>query len=233
MFTGVEMGKIFLLLCGLFCLSFFAEAQTPSTEEIVATKETSNSVSENSSEMNRVDKKYEISLMPVGFGPNPGVSTGVNFGYYINKDSTVLLSYSYISKGRSCWGFYSCSDSGQSFGVHYKKFVSNSFYYSFGFYHRQVTFNEQLTNSAPDDYNYSFTGTSNDVGMSIGNQWQWKTFTLGCDWIGMSYPFATQIDNEVVTGNGVSAQSSLKQQENNYVKSMRSLGLRFYMGTSF
>jgi hypothetical protein len=226
------MKNIFFLALGL-AFSVMTKAETGAVDDVVIIKETPNAVYEGSSEYHRMKKQYQISLMPMGLGPNPILATGLNFGFYLNRNSLFLLTITNSNKGFSCSGDLSCESSGQSFGIYYKRFVSNSFYYSLGIDRRRVSYSEETSNSSPFDYKYSFEGTSTAAGFTIGNQWQWENFTLGCDWIGLSVPLEHLIKNENMSGAPEFGQSSLTRNEDYFIKNTANQSLRFYLGASF
>jgi hypothetical protein len=136
-------------------------------------------------------------------------------------------------KSRSCSGDLSCSVSGQSLGLGIKNFIANSFYYTGSLNYRQIEYSEAENFGSIYDYAYDFSGNATTGDFSIGNQWHWQNFTLGCDWIGLSVPLASSIDSETVSGNIAEAQDNLDYAQSNFLKSFTVRLLNFYLGASF
>jgi len=227
------MKKVFLTALVLI-LSQISKAEVEKSEDLVIIKENPNALYENSSEHLRINKKYQATVMIFGVGPLPGSSTALNLGLYLDRNSLLTLSASRLKRGTICSGSLTCNDSGQSLGVYYKKFISNSFYFSVGVDQRQTSYAEEVSNSGPFDYSFNFDGTTTMAGFVIGNQWQWADFTLGCDWFGYSAPLAYKIKNETGTGSIPEYwQNNLDEKKNTYVRNSTIQALRFYLGASF
>ncbi|MNK86419.1 hypothetical protein D3C87_1063300 [compost metagenome] len=228
------MAKLaFLVLCFIFA-PVFTYAQNPGEADIVIVKETPNAIYEGSSEHNRIGKKYQLSLMPVGVGPAFVIWTGLNFGYSVDRNSLFLLSLNDLNKySRTCTGDYTCGISGSSLAVSYKKFVNNSFYFTSGASYRKIKYNESENFGSVSDYAIDFEGNAIALDFSIGNQWQWQNFTLGCDWIGGSLPISNRIETENITGNLSNGQTNLDDRKNMYFETFSLSALNFYIGASF
>lgn len=223
---------VFLFICFIF-FQDIAYAQN-SEEAFVIIKEGPNAIYEGSSEHNRIDKKYQISVMPLGVGPAFVSWQGINFGYSKDRNNVFLLSFNNIIKNsQTCTGSFSCDISGSLLAANYKKFVNNSFYFLSGVSYREVKFNFSENFSSFFDYTSDFEGKAIALDISIGNQWQWKNFTLGCDWIGGSLPITNHIKTQNVSGNLSYGQSNLDNKKNMYLEKFSLSGLNFYMGASF
>ncbi len=79
----------------------------------------------------------------------------------------------------------------------------------------------------------SFTEESLGAGLVIGKQWQWNNFTLGCDWIGLSLPFASTVKSETVAGSESFYRDKLDSVQQKYLRSGFAQALRFYVGYTF
>lgn len=223
---------VFLFICFIFG-PVFTYAQN-SEEDFVIIKEAPNAIYEGSSEHNRIGKKYQLSVMPLGSGPAFVTWQGLNFGYSKDRNNVFLLSLNNINKNsQTCTGSFSCGISGSSLAVSYKKFVSNSFYFLSGLSYREVKFNFSENFGSILDYASDFEGSAIALDISIGNQWQWENFTLGCDWIGGSLPITNHIKTQNVSGNLSYGLSSLDNKKNMYLEKFTLSGLNFYMGASF
>lgn len=90
------------------------------------------------------------------------------------------------------------------FAIQYKHYASNSFYIAPEIFY--------LNSREEENWLYGIFGiprkyaqyTSLGAGIRIGNQWTWKHFTLGADWIGVGTRFGTfkkeaDLDNTTFT----------------------------------
>lgn len=131
------------------------------------------------SRMNREGQRFLINASPLGVNFLT-VSSALEFGYYLSTDE--ILSLQYISM-RDRNTYRNEARDGFALEIGYKKFTSNSFYIKPELYYRT-----QLKEDSYDDQDgiYTFKDFT-DIGVifKIGNQWQWESFTLGCDWIGV------------------------------------------------
>jgi len=169
------------------------------------------------SEMNREDKTWEVTFQPVGFSVLPIPSLGLNAGYYLNPDLILQLEISSgqtgldIKSSRS--GSIAYDIQAKTAGVNAKYFTGNSFYFKGGLAYRQIGLKN--LNYTPNSSSLIDTKVSaSDVGtvdslaaeFSLGNQWQWSAFTIGCDWIGVMVPLAVvKIDNSIGNMSGMSS----------------------------
>lgn len=76
---------------------------------------------------------------------------------------------------------HSADESQYNTTFQYKKFINNSFYYA-----PEVFYLNYLEDRDGEDLKLTGIG----AGIRVGNQWQWKNFTLGCDWFGMGKVFS-------------------------------------------
>jgi hypothetical protein len=189
----------------------------------------------NSSEFNRMDKSFSALFMPIGYGPNATLSNGILLD--LNLDRNSLLEFEYIKGIDLNFHFYSTINTSvvaNSFGLHYKQFIRNSLYLRGGADYRSVdyeyTSRDFLNNSILS--RRSFKGNSVTATFLIGNQWQMKNFTIGCDWIGVSLPVTTQIESESFSGPEAK-RSYLDDDQDRYIKKSTTILTRFYLGASF
>ena len=203
-------------------------------EDVVIVKESpADSVVENSSAHNRMNKKYSLTVMPIGFGPLNGIDSEINVGYFLDRKSIVSVRYNNLVKGNTCTGSLSCSDSGKAYGVSYKRFFGNSFYVNTAIDQREISYSETQSDLGAGNYWFNFKGSSTIFSVVVGNQWQWKSFTLGCDWAGLGVPLAHQITNENDSGDNAWSASNRSDRESMYVSGSVAIALRFYLGASF
>jgi hypothetical protein len=222
------------LLLSLFSLQVLA-AQSDSNLKIVDEPQ-SDVIYRDSSAFNRLQKNFSINYMAFGFGPNPAGSVGLNFGFFLDRNSLIDFEY---TAGRPLnyvnWKYSEYDVNARSYGVHYKLFTGNSFYVRGGVDYRMVDYLYKTRDfsTSIENSRSAFKGSSLNATFLIGNQWQWENFTLGCDWIGLTVPLSTQIDSESFTTTSTYTSSTLKDDQDYYLKRQVTMGLRFYLGATF
>ncbi|MFM6928035.1 MAG: hypothetical protein ACKOX6_06190 [Bdellovibrio sp.] len=185
-----------------------------------------------SSEANRIGKKFSANWELFGSGPAGTSESGVSAAYHLNRNSLIQLEY---GKGgfSSFWSdLTSISFNGSHIGLHFKHFAGNSFYFKTGIDYRQIQYRYNY-NSLTTDGAYDFEGNSIGASFVIGNQWQWDNFTLGCDWIGLTAPLTSEVTHEHVSVEGPYTRQDMYYAEDNRLKSTYVQALRFYVGYSF
>lgn len=224
MFSRSFLFALALAVTPIFCLA-----------EEVQVIDKPQAIFRDSSEYNRMNKNFSLTYMAFGVGPNRSGSIGGTVSLFLNRNS--LIDFEYVN-GRPLytnwfsWSEYDVRTS--SYGIHYKQFTGNSFYFRVGADYRTVKYKYTSRDIFTDEINSisRFEGDSVTATVLIGNQWQWENFTLGCDWIGIALPVTTTISSESVTG--ISPDSRyMKEDQDWLVKNPASIGLRFYLGASF
>ncbi len=188
-----------------------------------------------SSEHNRMNKKFSLTYMAFGVGPNRSGSIGGTASLLLNRNASV--DFEYVSGRPLYTNWFSWSDYDvrtSSYGIHYKQFTGNSFYFRVGADYRTVKYRYTSRDIFTGEVNSTnrFEADSVTATILIGNQWQWENFTLGCDWIGVALPVTTHITSESVSGPYPNPQY-MKEDQDWLVKNSASIGLRFYLGASF
>lgn len=188
-----------------------------------------------SSEFNRMNKNFSLTYMAFGVGPSRSGSIGVTLGVFLDRNSQIDLE---LISGRPAytnwfsWSEYEIKTS--SAGLHFKHFVGNSFYFRVGADYRKVdyryTYRDILTNNILSEN--KFEGDSVTATIVIGNQWQWETFTLGCDWFGYALPVTSTIKSESISGSKPDTRYQ-KEDQDWLLKNNTAIALRFYLGASF
>jgi hypothetical protein len=200
------------------------------------------------SEKERSNKRFVADLEVIGIATPLDLGSGFTLGMHLGTNQIVEVNAAFASaeKGdestlaNDSAGSYDFRADGSSsiVGARYKRFVTNSFYWHGGFTFRQTkaslyaveTYGSKATEVAALD--------NSDIGGSfaIGNQWQWSTFNLGCDWIGLYLPFikskneyTAKNETEVSSSSGDSARSDFKKK----MEGLNIQGARFYLGASF
>ncbi len=223
------MKKIFLvLMLSVVCTNVFAD-ETP---VVVVPKPTEDiNTGHITSAENRKNKSYFLAGQVAGVGPSESydnLGSSLFGGLYIDPNSLVLLDY---TKGYGPTLCLWCSESikTNSVGLSYKHFTANTFYFRAGADYRTVDYS--YLSSSNSSNQYKFKGESVTASFSIGNQWQWENFTLGCDWVGYSLPVYSRIYTESSTGSPT--LSSISDDQDRYVKNGTFSFVRFYLGATF
>lgn len=185
----------------------------------------------------RQDARYQVTAGLGSLAPYLGFT--LNLAYFQEPDRLYTLSY---TKGVDMKDvllnlFFGHDDEIQAhlLTAGYKQFFSNSFYAEAGGFLRRVS------QVAVNEISYSsregvadFTMDSVGFTLAVGNQWQWPTFTLGCDWIGMMVPLD---HGSVRTDQAENADPQLVAEERDdfqaLAKESRLILLRFYLGYTF
>ena len=191
-------------------------------------------IKEDSSEHNRIDKQHQINAIIFGVGPSLSSTLGLQYGYFLDRNRMIIIEG---TNGRLGFGTsmdaatgYDYTIKTKSLGAHFKHFTGNSFYYRAGLDVRTVDYAYVDRSSTTDFVN--FDATSLAANFQIGNQWQWSSFTLGCDWLGLSVPITSSVKNKQV-GASTPSYISDDDDENLLVEKTHINFLRFYLGASF
>ncbi|MFZ4715404.1 MAG: hypothetical protein ACOYL6_16895 [Bacteriovoracaceae bacterium] len=185
--------KLKIILCILLTqVSMYSFGQTSDYQKGFddGAKSVSTALVSKSSKENRENKKYEISI---SYGPDyKEITQQAMLSKYIDDDNILGLKIGYTNNNTSkYWNHYQSNIS-----LQYKRYVSNSFYLAPEIiYLKTQAKNSEAGSSSPDT---SSSGLG--AGFRIGNQWHWKNFTLGCDWIGIGQMFAFFKNTQEVNG---------------------------------
>ncbi|WP_374077267.1 hypothetical protein [Bdellovibrio bacteriovorus] len=221
------MKSILLSLITLFSLNAMAN-----TDETVVIESRKTIVEKDSSEHMRMNKKITVQWQLFGSGANGTSQSAIIAGYHLDRNSIIQLEAG--GGGNSFRTFFSSSEysyNSYSVGAHFKKFLGNSFYVKTGVDYRSVDY---VFNYGYSSVKTGFEGNSLAASLVIGNQWQWDNFTLGCDWIGLSLPFAHTVTSETLSADADSYhRANLDEDEEHYLKNGYAQALRFYVGYSF
>lgn len=230
-----------LVVCILSSYSLMA---AESDADFVIVKQNKKEIIENSSEAHRINKQYTAHINITGIGPSFSSVPAVGLGYYIDRNKQILLdinsglalrSRTLSEYDNGTWKTYGPETKTRQIAVSYKQFLGNSFYFKTGVVQNHVEYNYDLSSSAHSaKQSSSFSGDALLGQLTIGNQWQWDTFTLGCDWIG----YAGNLYSKVASAkkpepDTSSAQADFDQDQDFYLKGGSAVLLRFYLGASF
>lgn len=236
------MKQAFKVLALVLATSFSIVSFAATEDDVVIVKRSAKEIYEDSSEANRIGKKFDIHYTLLGVSANYAPAQGIGVGYYVERNKQILIE---LRKGKGTYNRYRYeSYNGSSkewstdaqitqIGAHFKHYVGNSFYYRVGADYNTVDYKYDLSGSYFSDTKSSyFKGTAVVGSFVIGNQWQWENFTLGCDWIGLASPLTYSITG-VTKPSSESEKSDLENDQRMYVTESSGILLRFYLGASF
>lgn len=224
-----------ILNIAVFFLSFIAftlsaYAQKGRVEERVTIVE--RVVEKDSSAFHRLNKKLTFQYQSGGVGPISYSTQGFIAGYHVSPNQVLQVE---LTSGGDRWGDNTSRSDGKTMGFYYKQFNGNSFYFKTGLEYSTLDryYNYGwISNVASDGYSYK--GSKVSASISIGNQWQWENFTLGCDWIGISVPLTHEVHDEKFWGTDSDyANHRLQESKDNYLKNGFPLAFHLYLGVSF
>ncbi|RYZ53851.1 MAG: hypothetical protein EOP07_17065 [Proteobacteria bacterium] len=205
-----------------------AEASATSSTK----KKKSKKADPNSSLSKRQNLKLELLLDAIGFTPSP--TFGVSVGYFFTPNQIISGRYGSAS------GVISSMDE-KILSIDLKSFWGNSFYTRAGFSKRDYDFSWDVYPSDGDG-NISFetetlTAKTSSMGLELGlgNQWQWSSFTIGADWVGVYLPLSSSGTDEVVNKDGAVEAGLFSNVDDDvkYAKTTQMAFVRFYLGFAF
>ena len=219
----------FALLFLFASVSQFSYAQqvtnSPDDDDavVIVDDKTTREINKGSSEYNRINKNYLVTVQLYGYGPVSGRGVGLTLGKFLDRNSLVLFEG---TRNTSDSEFSSTENiKNYSLGVHFKKYEKNSFYWRMGGDYRTTSFN--ISNGS----SRAFESESVNFTAAIGNQWYWRSFTLGVDWLGASVPLISKIKSE--SASGAYTIASLDDDKKKYTTDTTYIFTRFYVGIAF
>lgn len=200
-------------------------------EVVVVRPPNTNEVLSGSSAFHRMDKKFNLNWQLLGIGPLSYPSSGLAAGYFLDLSSLVQIE---VSNGsNTILGVFTTRElDANSVGIHYKKFAGNSFYWKLGGDYTQARSKEKFSFLGTESVQ-EIKGNVTSASIVIGNQWQWETFTLGCDWFGYSAPLFHTVTQRDIASNDPSRERYADEEETRLFKRNGIHLLRFYIGASF
>lgn len=197
------------------------------SKEMVTVIPRTTGVLEDSSEHKRMNQDYMLTVQPYGFNVAPFISVGLNGGMYLDRNNILQLEYA-----SGLFPLIIVNFKATTVGLNWKHFYGNSFYTKLGVDHRKISLEDYdpSTSSSGEVLGIATALTGN---IAIGNQWQWDTFTLGCDWIGynpsllpLESHYRTSLSD---TNDAVEIESDWKRLAQTQSFQL----MRFYLGASF
>lgn len=172
------MKNCLFLLLFIFNISF-ASSQTPEDAKDQINEVKPDLVSAE----NRKLLIYQTTFSFIGgeySGPQSNFT--LSLGYFLNNQNLINLRYTFQNSSGSVETTSTVdlpeSTRAISFGDRY--FIGNSFNVLGSIYWKQHSKFDRSTNRT-----YFFKDFG--AGVSIGNEWQWENFTMGCDWFGLNH----------------------------------------------
>lgn len=231
----------------LLALSVFVaqkiHAAPNADSNVIVVKKPNVEVYEESSEANRMNKDFQVDLF-TGVGPANGGGMGISAAKFLSRNQLVMIDLvsgpgAYSRRYSSTYN--STTTSGETdtrvstIGVHYKQFTGNSFYFRTGLDYSTVDYKFDYNSNTPGyGFKSKFNGSVLGANFSIGNQWQWENFTIGCDWIGVSLPLVKDVASAEITGSVADYdRSQFQDDQDHYINNGTATLLKLYVGASF
>jgi hypothetical protein len=225
------ISKFFAVLC-IFAFHSANADNRPTTEIETYPGELVESLTQFSgkSASNRAGKKYIFQYETIGLEEQRIGSFGPSFGYFITPHSILSLQFLGSRHSKSLASMNE-SWNANGIGISYKIFQGNSSYLSLGLVQTSGTYKYSSTFLIPTNEQLDFSALWGRV--AFGSQWQWEHFSVGCDWVGFSYPIRGQVTN-VVTDSELEGESSfLSGERGKYAASFQATYLHLYVGAAF
>ena len=234
------MKKRFCLMLITLAVPSFVWAAAPDSlneeisgedSQVTILKKKKDSVYEGTSEHNRMDKEYTLSAQVVGLNSPGIVGSGINFGWYQSRNLIWQIETTFHNERQGIFH----RPTGNSLGLHLKYFPGNTFYMNSGLDYRQIDYNDRYYISYDSGYQTArFKSRSVALTYGIGNQWQWENFTLGCEWVGIAAPIASEVTDSVIPERISRYDNDDYKADIKRYSSDGALTLvRFYLGASF
>lgn len=208
------------------------ETEAETSSSTTTKKKKSKKIDSNSSQSKRQNLKLELLLDAIGFTPSP--TFGVSAGYYFSPNQIISGRFGIAS------GVISSMDE-KILSIDLKSFWGNSFYTRAGFSKRDYDFSWDVY-PTDEEGNIGFetetlTAKTSSMGLELGlgNQWQWNSFTIGADWVGVYLPLTSSGTDEVVNESGAIEANLLTNVDDDvkYAKTTQLAFVRFYLGIAF
>lgn len=165
---------------------------------------------------NRKQLTYQTTFSFIGgeySGPQSNFTLLV--GYFLNNQNLINLRYTFQNSAGNVetTSTVDLPESTRAISLGDRYFIGNSFNVLGSIYWKQHSKFDRSTNRT-----YVFKDFG--AGLSIGNEWQWENFTMGCDWFGLNHSL-------VKISNTFPATNYFLDQE------LTMNFLKFYLGYSF
>lgn len=136
------------------------------------------------SAVERQGKAYTVDAQPLTLSVGAvgaATVTGGSVGAYLGPHLIARATY---RAGESCLE-ERCAYVERAASVTLQQFVSNSFFVEVGLMTQRNTYHpvyDYYSSTSERDATFTYDAETRGATVSIGNQWQWKSFTLGARW---------------------------------------------------
>lgn len=162
--------------------------------------------------------------------PLPGL--GLAGGAFVDSDLAIEASY---NRGLASVYFFSVYS--EVLSLRAKKYWGNTFYTNAGLARRRIgaSFDVLPVPGAGDILDVEASVTSLTADVAIGNQWQWRRFNFGVDWLGVLWPLKRLETNDDIPDVPLSDEDQrLKDKVFDKIAYSRSYQvMRLYFGSAF
>lgn len=178
-------------------------------------------------EYNRRDKTVMLAVELAGFGSR-GFQQALRVGFFLSRNWILELQAG--QGGAALYGDVYLAKN-YTFGqLSLKYFTGNSFYLFGGLAYDHVVARDVVWTA-----DASFIGEMGSALVGIGNQWQWKSFTLGCDWVAAGLAIHPHITRSDLSGTlSSSNQNTFDEAQDDFDRQTSLFYVtRFYLGFTF
>lgn len=178
-------------------------------------------------------REYSLSLQPIGI-TGFGASWSLSGGYYIGTSLLIEGSYGQTSR-------INIDLDSKIYGVRLRSSFGGSFYTSVGLARQTFTFatEETYTNiliaDEPRLWRYEAEAARTVLDLSVGNRWDYRYFSVGCDWVGVLVPLQKgkiKIQMQGVAEN-IKDQQDAQSDMQKFIDDTDLQVLHLYVGTTF
>lgn len=187
------------------------------------------------SELNRARKSYGIHINLFGSEGGDGNSFGAIMSKFLHRNRLIELNVA--SSQEEDFGSANL-ESNLAHGYYALRqtvFMGNSFYWTAGAAYRE--FRGHLSRQTPGATHF-YEIEQRDIGAdgAIGNRWQWQSFSMGFDWVGIYIPIIKLLQHRrqgktPPSINGGAADKAIENQD--YRRNIGYQALRFHLGSTF
>jgi hypothetical protein len=133
-------------------------------------------------------------IVPFFAEVSAGVASGVSIGQFVDPNTIVHLRY---QAGESCFFEDRCAFVERATTISGQFFVGNSFFLEGGASMHRDTYHPvdndyDLFDSDARKYHFTYEVETWGPVFALGNQWQFRSFTIGARWFGLYQPLFTR-----------------------------------------
>lgn len=208
---------IVFLVCSQFAFAADQQTQPLQRPDSTATSTQSSVIEQGSSSLeNRKKLTYQTTFSVIG-GEYSGYKSNFTIaaGYFLNDANLINLRYSFQNSSGAPENTSTVDypETLRAISIGNRHFFGNSFNLLSSIYWKQHSKFDRA-----NGHTYLFKDYG--AGISIGNEWQWKNFTMGCDWFGLNHSLVKIKNTFPTTSFGLDQELTASL-------------LKFYLGYSF